>query len=293
MAKRTNVAKAIFNRAVKWKLLASSPFEDLKPGSQVNPARSRCITVEEADKIIDGCPSAEWKALVGIARYAGLRCPSEPRELRWTDVDWNNCSITVRSPKTEGHSSAVRFVPVIKALQPLLWQLRQGAKPDAVHVFPILQPKHFSPRTMLKRVIDRVGVSIADKPFQNMRASCETDWSSKYPTHEFAKWMGHSPAVAAKHYLQSREIHFRSATGSGPWLTGSAQDVAQSVAPTVQNRLQLASAVDGTCSACEVATPETQRGCTDVSESVQPRAVPSDGRYWIRTSDPTRVMRVL
>ena len=174
------MAKAIFNRAVKWKLLASSPFEDLKPGSQVNPARSRCITVEEADK-----------------------------------------------------------------------------------------------------------------PFQNMRASCETDWSSKYPTHEFAKWMGHSPAVAAKHYLQSREIHFRSATGSGPWLTGSAQDVAQSVAPTVQNRLQLASAVDGTCSACEVATPETQRGCTDVSESVQPRAVPSDGRYWIRTSDPTRVMRVL
>ena len=63
MAKRTNVAKAIFNRAVKWKLLASSPFEDLKPGSQVNPARSRCITVEEADKIIDGCPSAEWKEI--------------------------------------------------------------------------------------------------------------------------------------------------------------------------------------------------------------------------------------
>ena len=293
VAKRTNVVKAIFNRAVRWKLLASSPFGDLKPGSQVNPARSRYITVEEADKIIAGCPSAEWRALVGIARYAGLRCPSEPRELRWTDIDWSNRSMTVRSPKTEGHASAVRTVPVAPALQPLLWQLRQEASPGAVYVFPILQPKHFSPRTMLKRVIGRVGVSIADKPFQNMRASCETDWSAQYPTHEFAKWMGHSPAVAAKHYLQSREVHFRSATGSEPWATGCVPEGAKSVAPRVQNRLQLASAVDGTGSAYEHATPETQRGCTNVSESVQPRAVSSDGRYWIRTSDPTRVMRVL
>ena len=119
------------------------------------------------------------------------------------------------------------------------------------------------------------------------------DWSAQYPTHEFAKWMGHSPAVAAKHYLQSREVHFRSATGSEPWATGCVPEGAKSVAPRVQNRLQLASAVDGTGSAYEHATPETQRGCTNVSESVQPRAVSSDGRYWIRTSDPTRVMRVL
>ncbi len=119
------------------------------------------------------------------------------------------------------------------------------------------------------------------------------NWLAHYPTHEFAKWMGHSPVMAAKHYLQSREVHFRSATGSEPWATGCVPEGAKSVAPRVQNRLQLASAVDGTGSAYEHATPETQRGCTNVSESVQPRAVSSDGRYWIRTSDPTRVMRVL
>lgn len=167
-------------------------------------------------------------------------------------------------------------LPVVPALQPLLWQ-----------------PNRFSPRTMLKRVIGRVGVSIADKPFQNMRASCETDWSAQYPTHEFAKWMGHSPAVAAKHYLQSREVHFRSATGSEPWATGCAQEGAESVAPTVQNRLQLASAVDGTGSAHEHAIPKTQRGRASPFEPAQPRAVHPNGRYWIRTSDPTRVMRVL
>jgi len=82
-------------------------------------------------------------------------------------------------------------LPVVPALQPLLWQ-----------------PNRFSPRTMLKRVIDRVAVSIAHKPFQNMLASCETNRSAHFLTHEFAKWMGHRPAVASEHYLQSREVHF-------------------------------------------------------------------------------------
>ena len=30
----------------------------------------------------------------------------------------------------------------------------------------------------------------------------------RYPAHTVAKWLGHSPKVAAEHYLMSREHHF-------------------------------------------------------------------------------------
>ena len=41
-----------------------------------------------------------------------------------------------------------------------------------------------------------------------MRASCATDGAEALPAHVVAKWLGHSPLVAAKHYLQTRDAHF-------------------------------------------------------------------------------------
>ena len=39
----------------------------------------------------------------------------------------------------------------------------------------------------------------------------------RYPPHAVAKWLGHSPKVAAEHYLMSREHHFEDVVGrQGP-----------------------------------------------------------------------------
>ena len=43
---------------------------------------------------------------------------------------------------------------------------------------------------------------------QNLRASCETDWVEKHPSHVVAKWLGHSPKVAAQHDPMPRKHHF-------------------------------------------------------------------------------------
>ncbi|MEY4119043.1 MAG: hypothetical protein RLZZ116_2371, partial [Planctomycetota bacterium] len=82
---------------------------------------------------------------------------------------------------------------------------------------------------------------------QNLRASCATDWAGEYPMHESAKWLGHSPTVAAKHYLQSKDLHFKAVTGTGPWLgsvlgKGAAQSGAESGAQVAQNAAQQAAA---------------------------------------------------
>ena len=64
--------------------------------------------------------------------------------------------------------------------------------------------------------------------FQNLRASCAIDWVERYPNHVVAKWLGHSPMIAATHYLQAPERHFEDA------VTGGGQGVAENPAGAVQ-----------------------------------------------------------
>ena len=48
-----------------------------------------------------------------------------------------------------------------------------------------------------------------------MRASRETELVVDYPIHVVCAWIGNSPAVAAKHYLQVRDEDFDRAAKSG------------------------------------------------------------------------------
>ena len=70
-------------------------------------------------------------------------------------------------------------------------------------------------RTTAEKVIERAGAETWPRLFQNLRASCETDWVQIYPAHVCAKWLGHSPTMAAQHDLQVRDAHFRDAIAGG------------------------------------------------------------------------------
>jgi integrase len=219
VAKRTNIAKAIFSKAKVWKLLASSPFEHIKSGSQSNPDRARYISKDETQKILDACPSIQWRALIGIARYAGQRCPSEIRELKWSDLDWKQKALTVRSPKTAANSNhAVRIVPASSELQPILLELFEAAEECAVEMVPQAHRANVNITHGLRRIIERAGLKPWPRLIQNLRASCATDWAGERPLHEASKWLGHSVIVSAKHYLQPNDLHFKAVTGTSQWL---------------------------------------------------------------------------
>ena len=70
-------------------------------------------------------------------------------------------------------------------------------------------------RTQLERIIAKAGHQVWPRLFQNLRASCATDWVERYPSHVVAKWLGHSPKVAAQRYLMSRDHHFEDAVVGG------------------------------------------------------------------------------
>ena len=73
------------------------------------------------------------------------------------------------------------------------------------------------------KIIERAGLKPWPKLFQNMRASRQTELEETFPTHVVCKWMGNSPKVAQKHYLQVTDSHFEKAT-QNPTQQASAND---------------------------------------------------------------------
>jgi len=218
VAKRVHVAKQVFGKAVAWGWLEKNPFAALRAGSQANPARAQYVDLETIEAVLKACPSCEWRLVFALSRLAGLRCPSEVGGLVRGDVDLEHGRLTVRSPKTEHHGGghAVRLVPIVPRLREILADALDAAEPGERFVVPMAARPGANLRTTAEKVIERAGVDAWPRLFQNLRASCETDWVQKYPAHVCAKWLGHSPTIAAQHYLQVRDAHFRDAIEAEP-----------------------------------------------------------------------------
>ncbi|HEX4380799.1 MAG TPA: hypothetical protein VH022_12230, partial [Candidatus Acidoferrum sp.] len=77
-----------------------NPFAEVSAKSVVKLDRRRFVTLDETAKLLDACPNQTWRTVVGLARFGGLRCPSEVFSLGWQDIDWENRRIVDQSPKT-------------------------------------------------------------------------------------------------------------------------------------------------------------------------------------------------
>lgn len=125
--RRLNGVKTFFRRAVKEKLISANPFADVStPGG--NPKdRQQYITDADAERVIAVC-DPDWRLIVALSRYAGLRCPTEVLSLKWEHVDLAAGRMTVPSPKTEHHpGKAWRVVPIFTRLRPYLEEAFEAA----------------------------------------------------------------------------------------------------------------------------------------------------------------------
>ncbi len=217
VAKRVRVAKAVFRKAVRWGYIASSPFADLRAGSQANPDRSFYVPAGHIHAVLAACPDDEWRAIIALSRFAGLRCPSEVAALRWGDIVWDKRRMTVRSPKTAGHEGhAARVVPIVPDLLEILQRLFDRAEVGVEAIVPRLRETSINLWTQFERIIAKAGLKPWPRLFHNLRASCATDWVERFPNHTVASWLGHSPLIAAQHYLHTRDTHFDLAAGIVP-----------------------------------------------------------------------------
>ncbi len=229
IAKRAKTARQVFERGVRWKMLATNPFAGLKGGSQANAARAFYITPEATAKVIDAAPDREWRLIIALCRYAGLRCPSELLGLTWGDVVWDKARLIVRSPKTEGHEGgADRVLPLFPEIREPLLEAFHAAEPGERHVITRYREANANLRTTFTKIIRRAGLKPWPRLFHNLRASCATDLVQRFPAHVVGAWLGHSVSIAERHYLQVRDAHFDLAAGLNTGGEKCTQKAAQS-----------------------------------------------------------------
>lgn len=225
ISKRLTFARQFFDMARKRRLIPSNPFQDVKAAAPKTTERQRFITQETTASILEAC-NPVWRLIVSLARYGGLRCPSEVLMLRWEGVNWATGRITVDSPKGKRHGKAQRVIPMFPELRAELqeaWE-RSGKKAvyvvDADHYRAAAQGpdgwKNANLRTQFERILTRAGVAAWPRLFHNLRASRETELVAEYPVHVVCEWLGNTPAVAAKHYLQVTDADFERAADKKP-----------------------------------------------------------------------------
>jgi integrase len=111
--------RVLFRRALRRSVVATNPTTDLElPGRAEEPMRF--ASREEAKQLVEALPP-EDRALWATALYGGLR-RGELRALRWTDVDLEAVTMTLRSawsgsaegdPKSRAGRRRVPIVPTL------------------------------------------------------------------------------------------------------------------------------------------------------------------------------------
>lgn len=211
ISKAVKHAKHFLLMAKRKGLVRTNPFHHLRAGGEENEGRKRFIARAIIDRAIEAAPDIQWKLIIALARYGGLRCPSEILALTWGDVNWELGRITVASHKTKRLGKPFRVIPLFPELRPLLEQAFEEAEEGTLHVITKYRQPNANLRTQFERILRRAGIEPWERLFQNLRASRETELANEYPLHVVTAWLGNTEKVASKHYLQVTDAHFEQA----------------------------------------------------------------------------------
>ncbi len=211
--------KQILKSAVRKKLIQVNPLDGIKSSTQVDESKNLLIDAADIELIIAETPDLEWAAIIALARYGGLRCPSEVLKLRWSDINWEKSRFLIHSPKTSRYGKETRWFPITPGLMKHLQPLHDSVLPGVqCSIDEFVITKHRSAeknmRTQLGRFIKRAGLPEIPKPFINFRASARFDFEQAklFTSDELNAWFGHCEAVARKHYGRLSDVSYNKAS---------------------------------------------------------------------------------
>ena len=290
VSKRLQHATSFLNKARKKRYIERNPFAEVKSAAGNPKDRQFFVTREAIEKVLNIC-DLTWRMIITLARYGGLRCPSEVLSLKWENIDWESGRVVIESPKTEHHvGKDRRTIPLFPELQDVLEEAFEMAEPGAVYVIEgryreiANSPKGWKNanlRSQFKRLIKRAGLTEWPRLFQNLRASRETELAQEYPLHVVADWMGNTPQIALKHYLQTTDLDFDRARGE-------IKSAAKSGAGVVQNAVQHQSAPNRTELQETTKGPSKPEPFASLCESEPVGTKALSGGHGTRTHNPIR-----
>jgi len=250
--RRLGIAKQFCRAALRRKFIGENPFDGQTTTVRENRKRSYFVSLAETEAVLDACTDARWRLVFALCRFGGLRCPSEILRLKWEDVNWAKMRFTVYASKTEHHADGgIRVVPIFPELYPHLRDAFEQAEPGTVHCCPQYDPASAGAmyRKELLKVVKLAGLKPWPKLFQNCRATRETELAEEYPVQVVCEWIGNSPQVAARHYLQVTDEHYEKAA---------------------QNPAQYRAGLDGKAQQSQGAEDEEAHVCGSVQNNATP-----------------------
>lgn len=228
-SRRLKNAGMLFKYAARLKLISSNPFAEVRTSNSTATDRQHFISVGDTEKLIN-VANPTWRTIIALARFGGLRCPSEVLSLKWGHIDFATGRMTVTSPKTEHlEGKGYRVVPIFGILRPYLEDAFELAEPGEDYVVGGVQGATYRKssqgpngwvgtnlRTTFEKIIRRAGIDQWPRLFQNLRASRETELMQNHPIHVVTAWIGNTPNIALGHYLQTLDADFEKAIQAEP-----------------------------------------------------------------------------
>ena len=187
--------QSIFRFAIQQDWLAKNPFDKIASRVDVNLDRQFYVDRETIDKVVACCQDDHDRLLLALARFGGLRIPSEIRHLRFSDFAGSVIRIH-RDTKT-----GAREVPLFGEIREIFVRLASGKQPSDL-VFGNLG-------FFRKRIIAAIRASGMEqwaKLFVNLRSSRITDAvECGYSEKTLDAIFGNTAAVRRIHYIQFRK----------------------------------------------------------------------------------------
>jgi integrase len=226
--------RSILSAAVRGGLLDENPASRQKTLIGSNESRKRLIDELTSLKILANCPNARWRAIFSLARWGGVRIPSEIRSLEWQHIDWDTGRMRIFSSKTEADETAGwREVPLFPAVAEALREWHLEAEPGD-RVFPDLG-RSTNLRTQLLKILKKAGVEAWPKPFNNLRATRASELAAEFPGHVAARWLGHSPKTADVYYRQTSPADWEKALQPAQQSGGKMDPFGPSAPPNLKD----------------------------------------------------------
>jgi hypothetical protein len=192
--------RSIFRFAVDAGWLTKNPFDKISVSAEVNLSRQVYVDRDMIFKVMACCRDDYDRLLLALARFGGLRIPSEIRQLRYCDFTDNVIRIH------EDTKTGAREVPLFGEIREIFERLVSGQS------LPGYIPNHLvfkelgNFRVRILSAICASGVEGWEKLFVNLRSSCITDMvERRYSEKMLDSMFGNSTVVRQRHYVQFRK----------------------------------------------------------------------------------------
>jgi len=223
-ARRTlGYASQIFAAALEDGLIARNPFKgkDLPKAVCTNQDKWHYITPEETIRIWNVLETDDDRVRFVLLRFLGLRAPSEINSLTWSNVDWVENHLTIRSPKLRHHKNqGRRTCPITHPdVLPILKMAYERRLADDSSIVPAIT--HTSLTKRAKQWLGAAGLVLWPQLLINFRRSAITDACNSLPSHVVAAYYGHCEAISHANYRMTVASHAQAFATATSLLQGS------------------------------------------------------------------------